>query len=323
MRRAAGILGGLRPPPFLRPVSYIEAEHRNLRRLGARYMRRLHACTFLVWTAVAGCLPSTPTHPRSSPWPQRLSGRAVEASRAADADLLNAWTSDPSDSLHARAVALRALPAVVDIHVGTARLATTAPAHGAARDAARPSTGSGVVIGSNGLILTNEHVIRNAHVITVSMEDGTSHPVIRTAVHPLLDIAVLKIVAADLPALRMADQEPQRGDLVVAVGGPSFRESDPVRHGVITHMEVSLQRALDRQRTRLYEHLMESTTRIEPGFSGGALLNTEGNLIGLNVAVSGHPESAQCRGYAIVLRADEQEAVQALLQEISTELPGK
>jgi S1-C subfamily serine protease len=276
-----------------------------------------------VWTAVAGCVPSTPTHPHSSPWPQRLSGRAADANRAADADLLNAWTSDPSDSLQARVAAMQALPAVVDIHVGTARLATTAPAHGAARDAARPSTGSGVVIGSDGLILTNEHVIRNARVITVSMDDGTSHPVIRTVVHPLLDLAILKINAGDLPALRMADQEPQRGDLVVAIGGPSFRESDPVRHGVITHMEVSLQRALDRQRTRLYEHLMESTTRIEPGFSGGALLNTEGDLIGLNVAVSGHPESAQCRGYAIVLRVDIQEAVEALLQQISTESPGE
>jgi len=217
---------------------------------------------------------------------------------------------------------LRALPAVVDIHTGTARPPTTNPVRGAPRGAALPSTGSGVVINSNGLILTNEHVIRNARTITVSMDDGTLHAVTRTAVHPFLDMAVLKIDADDLPSVRMADHEPRRGDRVTAVGGPSFRETDPVRPGVITHLEVSLQRALDRQRTRLYEHLMESTTRIEAGFSGGALLNAEGSLIGLNVAVSGHPESPHCRGYAIVLWADALAAVETLVQEISTEPSG-
>jgi S1-C subfamily serine protease len=281
-------------------------------------MRTLRACTYLVVAALAACAPAVLSHPSSAHRGQRLAGWTAGATADAGSESPATQPSGFNNHLQVRTAGQAARASVVDIHLGVARRTTTAPVAEAARDATRLSTGSGVVIGSNGLILTNEHVIRNARALTVSTSDGTRYPVVRTAVHARLDLAVLKIDVGHLPALPVADYVPRRGDLVAAVGGASFREADPVRHGMVTHTEVSLQRALDRQRTRLYENLMESTTPIEPGFSGGALVDAEGNLVGLNVAVSGTPDSPQCRGYAIIFGSDTRAAIEALVREVTT-----
>jgi S1-C subfamily serine protease len=85
---------------------------------------------------------------------------------------------------------------------------------------------------------------------------------------------------------------------------------------VVTDVAVSLQNELDPRRARLYENLIESTTPIEPGFSGGALLDRQGRLIGLNVAVAGELNGDDCRGYAIPFSADIRKALAELAAQV-------
>ena len=159
--------------------------------------------------------------------------------------------------------------------------------------------GTGVVVAPDGLILTNEHVCRDAAEVYVVLPDGRKLPVEHIVVDRQLDLAMLKIAATGLPALPMSTRPLSRGLPVVAVGRVEPDEPVTSRPGVILSTVVSLQQILDPTRTRDYAGLIESTTRLEPGFSGGPLLDSAGRLIGLNVA-AGSANGAH-RGYAIPL----------------------
>lgn len=149
----------------------------------------------------------------------------------------------------------------------------------------RAGGGSGIVSHRDGFILTNEHVVRGADEIVVILADGSRLPVQQVITHPSADLALLRVLRSDLPTLAMGASGNRDGCSVIAGGRKSSCGDSVAAGGVITRSDASLQQLLDPQRRRNYEHLIESTAAIEPGFSGGPLLDHDGTLIGINVAM--------------------------------------
>lgn len=174
---------------------------------------------------------------------------------------------------------------------------------GEPRTAGGLSGGTGVIVDPSGLILTNAHVIEQAREITVVLDDGrrmTARPV---AANVHFDLALVQIDCADLPVLSPAALDSVTRQPVLAVGRPPGAEELLLRRGVVTRRVASLQAELDPAGLSDYSRLIESTAQIEPGFSGGPLLDRRGRLVGINVAVAEYTDGTF--GYA--LRFDEAE----------------
>jgi serine protease Do len=142
------------------------------------------------------------------------------------------------------------------------------------------SLGSGVIVDKErGLVLTNNHVIANAHQITVTLRDGRHLEAEVVGTDPETDVAVIKISADNLTALKTTDSDNLRvGDFVVAIGNP-FGLGQTVTSGIIS--------ALSRSGLGIegYEDFIQTDASINPGNSGGALVNLRGELAGINTAI--------------------------------------
>lgn len=138
--------------------------------------------------------------------------------------------------------------------------------------------GSGVIVTSEGHVVTNEHVIRGQQQIQVTMSDGQMFPATKIGVDPLLDVAVLKIEAdGPFEPLKFGDSsQVRRGQIVFAVGNP-FGLGETVTQGIISAVERSLS---DTQRD-----FFQTDTAINPGNSGGPLVNVRGEVIGINSSI--------------------------------------
>lgn len=140
--------------------------------------------------------------------------------------------------------------------------------------------GSGVIVDAQrGYILTNNHVIKGADIITVSLQDGRKFDAKLIGTDPDTDIAVLKIKPDHLTALPFADSEQLRvGDFVVAIGNP-FGLGQTVTSGIVS--------ALDRSGLGIgrFEDYIQTDASINQGNSGGALIDLNGRLIGINNAI--------------------------------------
>jgi len=142
--------------------------------------------------------------------------------------------------------------------------------------------GSGWIIDENGIIVTNNHVVEGAKTVTVTTNDGTTYTadVNKIATDSLNDLAIIKIDAHDLPALKLGNSSAiQVGDWAIAIGnalGQGIRASE----GIISLTDVSLQ---VEQGQTLYD-LIETTAAINPGNSGGPLVNLAGEVIGITSA---------------------------------------
>ncbi len=155
------------------------------------------------------------------------------------------------------------------------------------------SAGSGVVIDSKGYIVTNNHVVEGASRITVTLSDKREFPGKVVGTDPQTDLAVIKIEAENLPALKWADYDKlQVGDVVLAVGSP-FGLSSTVTLGIIS--------ALGRGNVGIadYEDFIQTDAAINPGNSGGALVNLHGELIGINTAIFSRTGGSEGIGFAI------------------------
>lgn len=147
------------------------------------------------------------------------------------------------------------------------------------------SIGSGVVIDpKNGIIITNDHVIRNASLITITLQDGRRLKAKLIGGDSETDVAVLKIEAKNLRSLPLGDSDLlQVGDFVVAIGNPfglnSFGNSQSATFGIVS--------ALKRSDLNIegVENFIQTDAAINPGNSGGALVNAKGELIGINTAI--------------------------------------
>jgi Do/DeqQ family serine protease len=155
------------------------------------------------------------------------------------------------------------------------------------------SLGSGVIVDGRGIIITNNHVVRNATSITVTLSDRRRFPAKLVGTDPASDVAVLSIQAKDLPVLKWSDSDKLKvGDIVLAVGSP-FNLSSTVTQGIIS---AKGRRDLG---ISAVEDFLQTDAAINPGNSGGALVDVDGNLIGINTAILSESGGNQGIGLAI------------------------
>ena len=145
---------------------------------------------------------------------------------------------------------------------------------------AQLGTGSGVIINADGYIITNNHVINNAHKLSVTLNNNETYDAEIIGTDPKTDIALLKIDAdEDLPYVTFGDSDNAKvGEWVLAVGNP-FNLTSTVTAGIIS--------AKSRDLTgRSSQSFIQTDAAVNPGNSGGALVNTNGELIGINTAIT-------------------------------------
>jgi serine protease Do len=162
------------------------------------------------------------------------------------------------------------------------------------RDRRETSLGSGVVVSSDGYVLTNNHVVGDATAeITVALADKRELRARVIGTDPLTDIALLKINATGLPVVPWGDSSKLKvAEWVLAIGNP-FQLSQTVTLGIVS--------AIGRTNVGVaaYEDFIQTDAAINPGNSGGALINARGELIGINTAIYSQSGGYQGIGFAV------------------------
>ncbi len=196
----------------------------------------------------------------------------------------------------------RAAPAVVNIY--TARVVSTEvkptprrPMYEqnlpAVRRRVESSLGSGVIVDTNGHIITNHHVIQDASEIRVQLADGRVATPTVVGTDSDTDLAVLRVAVPDLPVMPLGRSDELRaGDVVLAIGNP-LGLSQTVTQGIVS--------AIGRGSLRLatFADFIQTDAAINFGNSGGALINADGELIGINTAVLAQQLGTEGIGFAI------------------------
>jgi serine protease DegQ len=158
---------------------------------------------------------------------------------------------------------------------------------------AQVGLGSGVLVSSEGYLLTNNHVIEGADDIEVMLPDGRQARAKLVGTDPESDVAVLKIALDRLPAIAFGDADKlQVGDVVLAIGNP-FGVGQTVTSGIVS--------ALGRNQLGIntFENFIQTDAAINPGNSGGALVDAAGNLLGINTAIYSRSGGSLGIGFAI------------------------
>lgn len=161
----------------------------------------------------------------------------------------------------------------------------------------RSGSGSGVIISTDGYIVTNNHVIENADELEVTLNDNRKFPAKIIGTDPNTDIALIKIEAKDLKTLSFGDSEQLKvGEWVLAVGNP-FNLTSTVTAGIVS----AKGRAIMSGSTNLnkIESFIQTDAAVNAGNSGGALVNTKGELIGINTAI--YSETGNFAGYSFAV----------------------
>ncbi len=153
--------------------------------------------------------------------------------------------------------------------------------------------GSGFFINSDGYIITNNHIIHDAKIITVILPDKTHHQAVVVGQDKNFDVAIIKIPGSDYPFLSFADSNKIKvGDWVLAVGSP-YKYMQTVTAGIISATSYNNLGA------NKYEHFIQTDAAINPGNSGGPLLNISGEVVGINTAFMTRTGGYMGVGFAI------------------------
>jgi serine protease Do len=157
--------------------------------------------------------------------------------------------------------------------------------------------GSGFVVSSDGLILTNAHVVEGSDQVKVTLKDGKTYQGKVMGTDPLTDVAVIKIEATGLPAVTFADSDTlQPGEWAIAIGNPLGLDNTVTTGIVSATGRSSAQVGVADKRVSF----IQTDAAINPGNSGGPLLNAQGQVIGINTAII---QNAQGLGFAIPVNA--------------------
>jgi Do/DeqQ family serine protease len=155
--------------------------------------------------------------------------------------------------------------------------------------------GSGVIISSDGYIVTNHHVINNSDYIEVTLNDKRTYKATLVASDPSTDIALLKIDADNLPYLSFGNSDELKvGEWVLAVGNP-FNLTSTVTAGIVS----AKARNIGLSSSFSIEAFIQTDAAVNPGNSGGALVNTRGELVGINTAIAS--QTGSYIGYAFAI----------------------
>ncbi|MEI7634854.1 MAG: trypsin-like peptidase domain-containing protein [bacterium] len=165
-----------------------------------------------------------------------------------------------------------------------------------------PYLGSGVIIDPDGLVITNDHVVRGASEIFVTMMDGRELSAMPIDSDEFLDVALLKVNEKNLPAVKMGNSdELMVGEWVLAMGNPFGNViSDPrptVTVGVVSALGRSFR--ADGAAQRIYQNMIQTDAAINPGNSGGPLINASGELVGINTFIVSRSGGSEGVGFAI------------------------
>ncbi len=161
----------------------------------------------------------------------------------------------------------------------------------------RVGAGSGVIISTDGYIITNNHVIDGADELEVTLNDNRKFEAKVIGADPTTDIALLKIEADDLPTIPFGDSEKLKvGEWVLAVGNP-FNLTSTVTAGIVSaKSRGNIGASGDRSKI---ESFIQTDAAVNPGNSGGALVNTKGELVGINTAI--YSETGSYAGYSFAV----------------------
>ena len=159
----------------------------------------------------------------------------------------------------------------------------------------RVGSGSGVIISTDGYIITNNHVIEGADQLEVTLNDNRKFDAKLVGTDPQTDIALIKIEAKDLPTIPFGDSEKLKvGEWVLAVGNP-FNLTSTVTAGIVS----AKGRGMTIGDETKIESFIQTDAAVNPGNSGGALVNTKGELVGINTAI--YSETGNFAGYSFAV----------------------
>ena len=173
----------------------------------------------------------------------------------------------------------------------------------------REGTGSGVIISSDGYIVTNNHVVEKSDIINVSLTNKKTYKAVKVGLDPSTDLALLKIEATDLRYVDFADSEDVRvGEWVAAIGNPFSYLESTVTAGIVS----AKGRDIDIIKGQYnIEEFIQTDAAINPGNSGGALVNVDGELIGINTAIA--TPTGVYAGYSFAIPSN---LVQTIIEDI-------
>ncbi|HEX7016057.1 MAG TPA: Do family serine endopeptidase [Cyclobacteriaceae bacterium] len=163
------------------------------------------------------------------------------------------------------------------------------------------STGSGVIINSNGYIVTNNHVVQDAEILEVTLQDNRTFKAEVVGTDPDTDIAVIKIDAKDLPYLAFVDSDKAKvGQWVLAVGNP-FNLNSTVTAGIVSAKgrNIHVINSSSEAGNTAIESFIQTDAAINPGNSGGALVDLSGGLLGINTAIASPTGAYSGYGFAV------------------------
>ena len=175
--------------------------------------------------------------------------------------------------------------------------------------------GSGVIISTDGMILTSEHVVHDASDIEVTLSTRKKYPAKVVGSDARRDLAIIRIQVKDLPAATLGDASAlRRGQFVLAVGSPFGFGRDgqaSISFGIVSGIGRAIP-GIGRELDRYYGNLIQTDAAVNPGNSGGPLVNLEGEVVGINAVISSQTGASDGVGFAVPITAETKRVIERL-----------